>query len=400
MLSGDLVLRDAIRADLDAIVTLETAAFGEQDAPQIRTYFDHFGADHWTVVLDGDRLVSACARIPHVFALDGVEFNGAQIEYVATEPGYQRRGLVRAQFERHHERSAAAGDLAQFVGGIPYFYRLLGYGYGLDHPLLYLFDPGLLRVPDDVTVRAAVADDLDALVELEHLRRLPGLRTVRNRDRWRLGLALAMSGRFEELLVAEADGALVGWARLHRDTDEGRVYLLPSAAASAPAVDALVAAAIAFAGDDLLVGYDAPGTTFGRRSAELGTPVVYDLGIYTRIADPVALLDHLRPLLSERLRSSELGDHRGELRVSLYTSGLAITYDSGEVTSIAPIAPIEDPTEEDAVGVAPDCLGALVFGRYGAIGLAERADDVLLGGHRRIMEVLFPKRPSDVAADL
>jgi ribosomal protein S18 acetylase RimI-like enzyme len=399
-LSDNLVLRDAVADDLEAIVALEVTAFGEQDASAIRTYFTTLGPQSWAVVCHGEQVVSASARIPHRFSLDGIEFPGTQIEYVATDPAFQRRGLVRAQFDRHHERSESAGDLAQFVGGIPYLYRRFGYGYGLDHPLLFLFDLGLTQPADGIEVRPVQASDLEAVRHLEELRRLPGLRTVRDEARWRLLFDLVMASDYEALLVAEAAGELVGWARLHRDDDERRVYLLPSVARTEHAVDALVCAAHDWAGDELLVGFDAPGTVFGRRSAALGSSINYDLGIYTRVPDPLAMLEHLRPLLEERLRSSDLANSRGELVISFYTTGVAIDYANGAVEAIRPRPPVEDPTEQDVVGVAPDWFGALVFGRFGARGLAERADDVLLGGHHRIMDVLFPKRPSDVAADL
>jgi ribosomal protein S18 acetylase RimI-like enzyme len=399
-LSDNLVLRDAVADDLEAIVALEVAAFGEQDAAAVRTYFTALGPQSWTVVCHERQIVSASARIPHRFSLDGVEFPGAQIEYVATDPAFRRRGLVRAQFDRHHHRSEAAGDLAQFVGGIPYLYRRFGYGYGLDHPLLFLFDLGLAQPAEGIKVRPAQASDLEAVRALEELRRLPGLRTVRDGSRWELLFDLVMSSDYEALLLAEENREVVGWARLHRDDDEQRVYLLPSVVRTEQAVDALVRAANDWAGDQLLVGFDAPGTVFGRRSAALGSSIVYDLGIYTRIPDPLAMLEHLRPLLTERLRSSELATNRGELVISLYTTGVAIDYADGAIDAIRHVPPVEDPAEEGLVGVAPDWFGALVFGRFGARGLAERADDVLLGRHSQIMDVLFPKRPSDVAADL
>jgi hypothetical protein len=51
------------------------------------------------------------------------------------------------------------------------------------------------------------------------------------------------------------------------------------------------------------------------------------------------------------------------------------------------------------VGVAPDWFPALVLGRWGARGLAARVDDVLLGDHAPVMDVLFPALPADIATD-
>ena len=58
------------------------------------------------------------------------------------------------------------------------------------------------------------------------------------------------------------------------------------------------------------------------------------------------------------------------------------------------VAGVEDPYADGGVGVAPDLFGALVFGRFGAIGLEQRADDVTLGRHRGLMERAVPRSSS------
>ena len=50
--------------------------------------------------------------------------------------------------------------------------------------------------------------------------------------------------------------------------------------------------------------------------------------------------------------------------------------------------------------MAPDWFPALVLGRWGASGLAERTDDTELGDHATVMDVLFPPLPNDLVTDL
>jgi hypothetical protein len=69
------------------------------------------------------------------------------------------------------------------------------------------------------------------------------------------------------------------------------------------------------------------------------------------------------------------------------------------VAAVRPAPGIEDPFAHDAVGVAPDAFGALVLGRWGAAGLEDRVDDVVLGRRRGLMEVLFPQVAADVVGD-
>jgi len=397
-LGAGLVLRPGRPDDADAVAELTVAAFGPSDGPAVRAYqADASGG--WAVVCDGPRVVSASGRIHHRFRLDGTAFDGAQIEYVVTDPAYRRRRLVRAQFQWHHARAAEAGELALFVGGIPYLYRRFGYGYGLDYADVFLFDPLTIDPPDDVSLRPACRDDLPWLLASETDRPTDGLRVEHTASRWNTWLTIAATSEWEDVLVAERDGHRVGWCRLHRHPHDERCYLLPSMAEDPDVATAMVGRAIDRAGPLLVVGYDHPGTVFGRQLRTLGALIRLDHGVYTRVPDPRALLDALRPVLSARLSTSPYADDSGTLEISLYHDGVALTYERGEVVGVQSVPGDPDPFGHGGVGVAPDWFGALAFGRWGARGLAERVDDVLLGEHRGLMDVLFPRRPSDVVGD-
>jgi hypothetical protein len=174
---------------------------------------------------------------------------------------------------------------------------------------------------------------------------------------------------------------------------------LPSVARTAGAVTELVRETLHRAGEHLVIGFDSPATVFGAQLRALGDSFQYGLGYYARIADPLAFLERLRPLLSARLSESDQADDAGTLEISLYTRGLALDYDHGEVGEIRAIPAEEDPTDDDGIGVAPDWFPALVLGRWGAKELARRIDDVIIARDHRLMETLFPARPSDVAGD-
>ena len=119
-----------------------------------------------------------------------------------------------------------------------------------------------------------------------------------------------------------------------------------------------------------------------------------------RVADPVALLTSMEPVLSRRIAASGLAHDRGELLLSLYDRGVLLAWEGGRVTRIEAAAPDPDPFDKGGVGVAPDWFPALALGRWGASGLAAHTDDTLLGDHAGVMDVLFPARPNDLAADL
>ncbi len=416
-LPGGLVLRSAATDDIEAIVALETGAFGSSDEPGVRAYLAAPGAvGDWTVVVDDNRVVATSGLLAHRLELDGCRFPGGQIEYVVTHPDVQRRGLVRAQFAWHHRRAAERGDQALFITGIPYLYRRLGYGYGLDYPpfLLPTSEPASgtvarATVPDagspDFRLRPAAARDLDAIRALDGLRPATGLRVERDADAWATIAAICAPDTFEHLTVAERGGRIVGWMRTQDKPEDDRVYLSSAAVDPAESVTtarAMVDRARYDAGRHVLVVFDQPDTRFGRdvRDApDFGDPARHDHGIYVRVPDPVALLDTLRPVLSARFGASRYAERDGELVLSLYDRGVALDLTGGAVAGVRAVPGIEDPFATGDVGIAPDWFGALVFGRWGAIGLERRADDVSLGRRRGLMEVLFPRIDADVIGD-
>ena len=410
--AGGLELRAATAADIEDIVVLQTAAFGHEDESNVRTYLTGPGAsiDDWTVVTDDGVIVSACALLDVPVRLDGLPVPGGQVEYVATNPAYQRRGLIRAQFDAQHERSAARGHVVQFVGGIPYVYRRFGYGYGVSHPEMYVIthEPfAAVAVHDpDVRVRPATEADIPALMRLEAQRPTTGLTSARDEHFWQFELAIATPRRTatgttdpsEHPIIVERDGEVVAWASLA--TEEHRVWLHPTRTPDRAVVDAIIGHGLELAGEAReLIGLDQPGTDLGDRVREIGTLLPYGQGVYVRIADPVAFLAAIRPVLDARLQASRFAAESGEVTISLYDSAVRLAHADGRITDVEPAARIEDPWEDGECGVAPDWFPALVLGRWGAIGLAARIDDVFLGAQAELLEVLFPQIPTDIVGD-
>lgn len=400
---GDLVVRAATADDIEQIVALNVAAFGVQDGPDVRAFLGDDGTrDAWSVVAEGTRVASSIGRIDHRMQVDGLEFTAAQIEYVATDPAYQRRGLVASQLAWHHQRCDEDGIPLQLIGGIPYFYRRFGYGYGLEAPTLFLFDPDRVaahRTPGTLRVRAACASDVAEVTALEQQRPTSGLRVVRDEPTWRRDIAMCEASEWGHLLLVENDDAVLGWVRLLDLPKEKRTFLFPSVARTPEAVTELVWETLRRSGDHLVVGFDSPASVFGKQLRALGDSFEYGLGYYARIPDPLRFLELLRPVLSARLAASDLADSSGTLEISLYSRGLAIDYDRGTIGEIRSIPGVEDPIDDNGIGVAPDWFPALVLGRWGATELARRIDDVIVARDRRLMDALFPRQMSDVAAD-
>ncbi len=396
-LAGGLVLRAATPDDAGAIAGLAAAVFGPEDEIGVRAQLadPRVGPDRFTVVTDGDRVVSSLCLMTRRLRLSGVDLPTGQVEYVLTDPAYRRRGLVRAQIDVAHRWSADRGDVVQLISGIPYLYRRFGYEYALAQPSWWV--PAWHKAPaapPGHEVRAATEADLPAL------RRLFAATTaaadvVAARDDldW---LALVRDPH-HQFLVAVSGGEVRGAARLA--PVHGRMLLHDVLLDTAAAGRALVAAADAATAGRALRLLDRPGTILSALLHDLAAPAPEAAyALYVRVADPVGLLERLRPALSARLAASPFAADRGRLVLTLYTTTVALDYDGGEVTAIGPVPLVEDPGEEhdDEIGVPPDLVATLLLGRYGARGLADRHDDVRLGARSALADVLFPRLLADV----
>ena len=396
-LGDGLVLRPARPSDHAAIVALSVAAHGERE----RGAVEHLLPQRWAVVVDGDGRVASCSvLLDHEGRYGSVPIRLGQIEYVATDPEVRRRGLVRAQFEHHHAVSASLGQHLTVVTGIPYFYRRLGYGYGLQWPQgLRLVDRRLAADPD-WTVERATETDVDDLVALtERAHAAADLVALRPRGDW-AWLVTRSIDHGEEVLVARrgAGAPVEGFLRLQRRPDDavGRCEAFDAAADSVAAARALLAhARRGDLGAELAV-LDRPGTPWSAAVGAVAEHAQDYHPVYARIPDAVAFLRHVAPTLSERLAASAFAGEEGTLVLSTYESAIHLSYAGGQVTGVEAGPGIEDPFEEGLPGLPPDALPALLLGRFGASALDARVDDAMLGPALPLLDVLFPPMRVDL----
>jgi len=144
-LGDGLVIRRATAADTDALVAFNGEAHADPGAePDIgiaawtRDLMEGrhplAGPDDFTIVEHArtGAIVSSLCLISQTWSYDGIELPVGQIEAVATDPAYRRRGLVRSQFEIVHAWSRDRGEPVQAISGIPWYYRQFGYELALE----------------------------------------------------------------------------------------------------------------------------------------------------------------------------------------------------------------------------------------------------------------------------
>ena len=384
-------VRRATQADNDRIVQLNADWNGAAAGVEAAAALGHgsIGAPAFAVGVADGHVVSTVGLLSVRFELGAVALPVGQPEFVATDPDFRGRGLVRRQFELVEQWSLARGDVVHMVAGIPYYYRQLGYEYAVERPPWRLVPAHVdLRRPTACVVRLADANDIDEIVAAQdHVQRAADLRLRYAPDLWRLLLTLPHA----PVVVATRAGVIEGVARVA--AEPGRVYLRDAAATTTDAAHALLAYSRQGAGGATMVP-DRRGSAFTGILASSGLIAGQRRWLYIRVPDPAKLLSRLRPVLSARLAESPFASESGTVVLSLYRGRLEITYAQGEVLDVSYQRHVQEHTA-DIASVPPDQFAPLVLGPAGARGLEEHPD-VDLGPHRAFLHVLFPPLVEDV----
>ncbi len=236
-LGDGLALRRATVDDMDRIAafnaTIHGADNGEPDE-WVRVWTeDIMRGDHPTtgagdfLIVEETRtgaIASSLCLISQQWSYAGIPFGVGRPEMVGTHPDYRRRGLVRAQFEVIHQWSADRGEMAQVIGGIPWYYRQFGYEMALE------MDAGRFGYPADVPalgegetepyrIRPATEADIPLIARAyAYGVRRGRVACLRDMDQWRYDLSghsPTSDFRLDFCLIEAADGTPAGFFGHH-----------------------------------------------------------------------------------------------------------------------------------------------------------------------------------------
>ena len=382
-----------------------------------------FSPEDFTVVEDTGAIVSTLNLISQTWTYGGIEFGVGRIELVGTHPDYRRRGLVRAQMQVAHEWSAARGHTVQGITGIPWYYRQFGYEMALENMggrVGYLDNVPRLGDGEEepYRVRAATDPDIPFLKRVydDGMRRYP-VSCVRDEEMW----AYELNGRREKAdhryqicVVESTDGRQVGLLahapQLAGPRLTASLYeLAPNV--SWPAVTPSVIRYLQRTGESY-AELD-KGRTFGAYAFALGSehPAYHGskewlpgsqrpYAWYLRVADIPEFVRHVAPALEQRLAESDAAGHTGELKISFIDGGLRMSFQSGRLAQVnAWTATQADsrlaPRVRDALFPNLTFL-QLLFGFRSVEDLEYAFPDCIISSDeaRRLLNVLFPRRPS------
>lgn len=363
------------------------------------------------------RIVSSQHFSHHRWVYGGVEFPVGEIEHVSTRVDYRRRGLIRRQTDVMHDWSAAAGELATVVNGIPWYYTQFGYELPLDkHNGRRLFREYAQTVPAEqapYALREATPDDLD-FIEQTFQTGAPRLRVsyLRTRDHWEYELLKRdpRNAWARRLFVLTSPTRPVGFISIHPLTLAIDAFEVAPATPWSLATGSLARWLLEHAEGALgLEVSERPSWSFGWLGEDhpafsscphlfgqfetLGSPLRRGAW-YVRIPDVPAFVARIAPALEERLAQSNEAGYHGSLRIGRYREpGVELQFDHGRVT-VEPWR--QTGIHEGDARFADATFLELLFGRAGLpqleaqfpyrIGVSSRA--------RPVLQALFPPAPS------
>jgi hypothetical protein len=428
-LGDGLVLRCATAADTDRVVAFNemvhdvpgqigmSAQLGMAVRSLMGGHVPRVGPADFLVVEDtaGGAVVSSLCVIRNTWRYQEIPFEIGQVEFVGTDPGFRRRGLVRRQMELVHERTAADGCLVQVIDGIDWYYRQFGYDYALQASRGgMVLDPGGPARRSGLRTRPAGGADADFL-EAAYRSGMERYEVTAERDRTRW---LADLGGFDPSnfhrpairVIEDDDGEPLGfcgyWASFHNPVRQPTRLWIGGVELAAgrdwptwgrPVFDCLRELAAELAAErevpppavHLRLGDDHPLYRLGTgRPANPREGTIW----YVRVDLP-GFLRRVVPVLEERLARSPSAGHHGTLALSFYTSGVRLRFDGGRIVEVERWSPGQD----EGNAWFPELTFLQVLLGYRSMAEIEHAwPDCGAGdaGTRALLDVLFPKRPS------
>lgn len=370
-----------------------------------------------------NKVVSSVCNIPQTWRYEGIPFGVGRPELVGTNDAYRNRGLIRRQFEMHHQWCAENNLLVQGITGIPYFYRQFGYEmtYNLDGARMATEQSLPLKHEGEEAYhfRPAEEKDIPFLMQVdEHAAKRVMLSRVWSEAEWRYELSgrsnLSMYRRLVRI-ISDTDGRAVGYLA-HPIGLWGNGFSLQRLELLAGVSwDAVVPAVLRYVwrtGTELAahqaavtnstepvrlqrlrVGFGASHPVY--RLAEQWLPEINpSYAWYLRVADYPAFLTLITPALEARLADSVHAGFSGELKLNFYKGGVQMRFERGTIKAVTPW----QPTREDGghASFPYATFNQVLFGSRDVDEIHHIYTDAFVNrAQKDLLRTLFPQKPEE-----
>lgn len=428
-LGDGLILRWSTTQDLEQLQKLYSFVFRDKADEPLNQYIAAWvrdlmsnrhpltSSDDFALVEDTTKgiIVAATCLMKQSWNYAGISLPVGRPEIVATLPEYRNRGLVRAVFELIHARSDQRGDFAQGITGIHYYYRQFGYEYALDLGggcnLPFTAIPKLKEDQTEAyTLRPATPDDIPTVLALyDQERAHMAISADINAEYWRYSL----DGHSPEsgegwltFMILDKDQQTVGYTvarRLRAGNMLGINGIYVKCGQSLASVMPSMLRALQKHAENT-PGWkpDSPPAAYLQFSFGREHPVYATLqkastiqrppyAWYVRVPNLLTFIQHITPVLEQRIAESIFAGHTGELRMDFYRGGLRLAFENGKLTTVKDWQRDHNWGQEGQCSFPPQVFLQLLFGHRSLSELRHAFMDVWADDEGRpLLDTLFP----------
>jgi GNAT superfamily N-acetyltransferase len=316
----------------------------------------HVKANDFTIVFDGETVVSTMMLIPQTWTYEGIPFAVGRIELVGTHPDYRKRGLIRKQFDIIHGWCVERSLPVQSITGIPWYYRMFGYDMALELAagrIGYASNIPELKKDEREAFgfRSATLNDLPLIQQAYAIGQRRGPLACQLEEDYLKYIFSAKSPKWgwAYTMIEDLDGQALGYIAYAIDawgkTFHIFEYELLDHASWVMTFPAVLRWARQEGVKKMLDNKDK--LELESLYFDLGTQhPCYELlpeylprerpayGWYMRVPDLPAFLQHIQPVLESRLAASHLRGYSGELALNFYRSGVKLHFKAGAIERI------------------------------------------------------------------
>ncbi len=343
-LGDGLVMRNANKEDVPALLEHFRIVHGEGVVDQLRAMLTRYPRFSWedSFIIenpDTGEVVSCIILLQNAWSLDDILVPSVEMEAVGTLKSYRYRGHIRLLNDEYERRTTQHHPVIQTIAGIPNFYRNFGYEYAARLGGGYPVSPSLVpKLSTDekepVTFKVVNPRNFKEFLGFreKYLPRRTWIRKLRPEDAGYLIYETTSKEQeaFYFYLVKEKTKT-VGAFYLARW--EHRLDLVELYWDSHQHVDAVLRFVLERAQEwnGIPVRVIPPNQKRIREYVSARTQVI-EIGRYAwyvKIPSITRFIETISPLFSDRLKETEFQNFTGDLTITTYKEGYALSLENG-----------------------------------------------------------------------
>ena len=404
-LGDGLVMRNASRKDIPALLEHFKVVHGEGVVDQLRVLLERYPRFSWedSFIVENPHsgeVVSCVILLQNAWALDGIEVPSVEMEAVGTLNSYRNRGHIRLLNERFEERATQHHPVIMAIAGIPNFYRNFGYEYAAYMEGGYTVNPNLIpKLPDGenepVTFKMVTTRNFKQFLKYRELY-LPWRTWIRKIQPENAAYLIYETTSPEQeafyfYLVKEKEKTVGVFylARWENKVDIVELYL-----DNHEHMDAVIRFALDRAQEwnEIPVRVSPPNQSRIREFASARTQAKETAAYawYVKIPSVPRFINTISPLFSDRVRNTEFQGFTGNLTIMNYREGFSLSFENGVFKGVREKG--ENDPKDYHLRIPTDSLTRLLMGYESLDELMTHEPDVqCVSFMRPFVRILFPK---------